>query len=360
VSGISDDGSFDAATGKVKFGPFTSTRTHTLSYSVMPPGAAQGRVEFHGVASVDGRSVGVAGEEALESGAARHPADRSPADDRLTITEVTAYAAAWKSGATWPEGPVPIPLTYVTRAGALWKGGESYTFDPTRGPAPLWWVNVNASPNPGAGASAAAFSRVQLEPALAGAAVDSATRHLQASCAPGESVNVRLALVPASGTTTVAVEEELPEGWDVLAVSDEGVFDAAQRRLRWGVFFSGEPRELSYTLAAPSGVASHAAWIGTATFDGRRVAIQGIDTAVAADARTAVSIDHAERHGARGLRLQIRGAAGQICALEVSSDLTTWTERDRFYLAETPFAYTDDGDDDAGARFYRVRPIGGF
>lgn len=76
--------------------------------------------------------------------APRHPADVNPPDNRLTLQEVIAYAAAYKRGQPWPEGPNPIPLNYMIRAATLYKRGETYRHDPSAGPAPLWWVNTPA------------------------------------------------------------------------------------------------------------------------------------------------------------------------------------------------------------------------
>ncbi len=66
-----------------------------------------------------------------------------PADaDRswsLSIDEVTAYAAAWRSGARWTAEPASISIDYVTRAAYLWRAGEAYHHAATE-PPPLWWV----------------------------------------------------------------------------------------------------------------------------------------------------------------------------------------------------------------------------
>jgi hypothetical protein len=74
--------------------------------------------------------------------APRHPADVNPPDNRLTLQEVIAYAAAYKRGQAWPEGPNPIPLDYMIRAATLYKRGESYRQDPSAGGPPLWWINA--------------------------------------------------------------------------------------------------------------------------------------------------------------------------------------------------------------------------
>jgi hypothetical protein len=69
-----------------------------------------------------------------------HPSDANH-DFHLTISEMTAYGAAWKKGQGWTEGPAPIPIGYVTRAGYLWRSGEVYHYDPTADPAV--WVTGN-------------------------------------------------------------------------------------------------------------------------------------------------------------------------------------------------------------------------
>lgn len=74
--------------------------------------------------------------------APRHPADLNPPDHRITLEELVAYAAAWKRGQPWPEGPNPISLDYMIRAATLYKRGETYRHDPTAGEAPLGWVNA--------------------------------------------------------------------------------------------------------------------------------------------------------------------------------------------------------------------------
>lgn len=84
--------------------------------------------------------------------APRHPADDNPPDNRITLQELIAYAAAYKRGAAWPVGPNPIPLDYVIRAATLYKRGETYRYDPDAGEAPLWWVNPTPPRLSGAGA----------------------------------------------------------------------------------------------------------------------------------------------------------------------------------------------------------------
>ena len=62
------------------------------------------------------------------STAATHPADMDT-NFVLTAAEFNAYAAAWKNGQTWTNGPNPIPANYVTRAGYLMTNGGTYHND---------------------------------------------------------------------------------------------------------------------------------------------------------------------------------------------------------------------------------------
>jgi hypothetical protein len=61
---------------------------------------------------------------------ATHPADTN-ATFVITTAEYNAYAAAWKAGQPWTNGPNPgpnpIPANWVTRAGYLMTNGGTYT-----------------------------------------------------------------------------------------------------------------------------------------------------------------------------------------------------------------------------------------
>jgi len=63
---------------------------------------------------------------------ATHPADTNGVFT-ITTSEYTNYAAAWKAGLTWTNGPNPGPnpisANYVTRAGYLMTNGGAYHND---------------------------------------------------------------------------------------------------------------------------------------------------------------------------------------------------------------------------------------
>jgi len=75
------------------------------------------------------------------SGFVYHPADANK-DGKIVLAEMVAYATAWKKGTVWPDGPNPIPLSYMVRAAYLWKGGESYDYDQNQQPPACWTRKV--------------------------------------------------------------------------------------------------------------------------------------------------------------------------------------------------------------------------
>ena len=62
VAGITGGGFYDAASQKVKWGPFFDDRTRAFSYSALPPIAATGPAFFAGTASFDGTNVTFVGQ----------------------------------------------------------------------------------------------------------------------------------------------------------------------------------------------------------------------------------------------------------------------------------------------------------
>ena len=257
VGAVNEGGVFDAATGKVKWGPFMDHTARTLTYEVTPPaGTLRNQCFGPGVVSVDGVSTEICGA-ACVTPCFDHPADAN-GDRRMVIDEVTAYASCWKQGCTWPVSPNPIPIGYMTRAGALWKHGETYCCDASQSP-PMLWVNCPLEP-PG-------NSSQQL---LAANGAPSAVRSVRPD---GDSFVVAIEVQPGAAAA-YAIEESMPAGWSVSAVDENGLFDPAARQVRWGPFFDGNARQLSYR-AVPGTSSSSSAITGVLSIDGMDQAVTG-------------------------------------------------------------------------------------
>jgi streptogramin lyase len=202
-----------------------------------------------------------------------HPADISPVNNSVSMSEATTYAAAWKKGRLWSVAPIIIPINYVTRAGALWAGGEVYAFDPKVSAAPLWWVNSTG------GSGKQGLQRVA---GVAPAGVGNATRALPAMYVPNLPFTVTIEVAETAAATAFAVEEAPPAGWTVSAISQEGEFDPVNRRVKWGPFYDRSPRTLTYLVTPPESAQGSAVFVGVASWN-------GVDTAVGGDRDTAAS-----------------------------------------------------------------------
>lgn len=337
VGEVSDEGAFDPVTGKVKFGPFTDGQARKLAYTVTAPNGAAGPQSFSGLSSIGGRAYPVAGDTLINPSPALHPADNSPADNAITLTELTGYAGAWKEGSAWPVGPNPIPLSFVTRAGTLWKQGEAYKIDPAQGAPPLCWVSP---------------ARRGLAPQAVGpegTAVRSVVQDPNTGAA-----RVEIQVAPGSNAAAYAVEEFAPVGWTVSGVSEGGVGDRKTGSIRWGLFLDNQPRSLTYQLLPPAGTFAVAGLKGLVSFDGSQQTIEGVGAA-GAEARAEVRFRQIERHLGRGVLLRLGGSPDEYCVLEVSNDLKTWTELKPIFLPGGEIGYMDEGGDTQAQRFYRTR-----
>ncbi len=341
VNNISHGGVFDAANGKVKFGPFYDHEARLLSYDIAIPVGAHGVLTFTGNASCDGVSSPIGGDQQLVLGDF-HPAelrDAAPADWRLTMDEVTAYASAWRRGLNWSIPPYVIPIDYVTRAAYLWQGGECYGIDPAVTNAPLWWVNC--APGQGVGAAPVA--------GLSGTV--SVARQAAGGFVPGEPLGVTVSVSPPGEVRAYAVEDVVPPGWTAAAISNSGEFDAVNGKVKWGPFFDNTARALSYQLLPPPDATGPVSFVGNASFDGSSIRIAGAQQ-TQATGRLVL-----ERNPATGgLTLRVQGAP-QNYLIWVSTDLRQWIPLPPIVTPDRPLELYPSGLSSAPQRFYRAEPM---
>lgn len=299
----------------------------------------------------------------------KHPADTNPTNNVISIGEVTAYALAWKTGKPWHVAPTNIPVEFVARAGFLWKNGEKYALDTNNlaAGAPLWWTNTVTPAVAGAGLTTPSGNgRALAKNALASNTLPDAPfegsviRSLSAlpeqvgSAATG-ALHVMLDVQTPKSTSVYVVEEVLPEGWAPSQISDEGVFDPASRRIRWGMFFDGDRRSLSYQVVP--GVPSAAeSIVGLASFDGRNLGIAGPDRwsigPTLAQPSSPVSIHNG------GLSVKLLGESGKSYEVQVSTNLLEWTRLGVVTAGQDgQLEFSESAQLPMGQRFYRARRI---
>lgn len=336
VTNISNDGFYDPATGKVKFGPFTDATNRTLSYEITPPANATGRREFAGEGSIDGVSYPIGGDQAIEQGATVHPAD-SDKNFAIVVDELTAYAAAWKGGATnWPAGPTPIPLTYVTRAGFIWKHGEAYKFDGSKA-APLCWVPTQPA----------------TAPLAADGAVAASERSGEGLVHPGASMDIQIKITPPTATTAYAVEEHIPTGWAVTNISNDGKLEAGV--IRWGIFLDNTARTLTYTVTPPTNGIAIGRLEGKVSFDGETREITGRERLISIDEPNRPHLGHCERDTDGKVHVRLEGSAGQVGVVQRSTNLLDWEDVTTIYLPDGALDFTDETSAGGEMLYYRLQ-----
>ena len=345
VGAINAGGFFDPVRRTVNFGPFLDREPRELEYEITPPTGETGLRQFLGSVTTETAETPIGGDTTLEA-VPLHPADLPATDAWLTLAEVTAYGAAWKSGASWPFAPASIPLEYVTRASALWRGGEAYTWETGATNPPSGWINLTNPPSPavvppsippGAATSLGRISATQ-------------PRFYQ----PGEPLSILLVATPAAEVRVYAVEDQPPTGWTVGSVSHGGTVDPLRGKVKWGPFFDPLPRELSYQLVAPGEAMDVTGLTGGAAFDGEVAEATGPRAIYPAGTDLRPSLSNLRWDGGTGSAMTLRGLTNEIYVIEASVNLIDWEPLTTLTNTLGTLEYQDATAVEIPARAYRV------
>ena len=134
----------------------------------------------------------------------------------------------------------------MTRAAYIWRSGECYCWDdgqqkwmPTSCPAPDSECCPAGTPGSSGGSAAVEVSTSVIEvPSTLSAVRDKAVR----------AWNVPVTIEAPSGTAAMALEVQVPAGWMVTTISDDGAWDAAHRKIKWGPFFDDLSRTMTFQV----------------------------------------------------------------------------------------------------------------
>jgi hypothetical protein len=72
-----------------------------------------------------------------------------------------------------------------------------------------------------------------------------------------------------------AVENTVPSGWLVSDISDFGVSDTINNKVKYGPFFDNQARTLTYRITPPGTASGTYLFEGIASFDGMNKTIAG-------------------------------------------------------------------------------------
>lgn len=92
---------------------------------------------------------------------------------------------------------------------------------------------------------------------------------------PGMPKRVRIQLTLPDSTTSVGIEDMPPIGWEVTHISHGGVFDASNRKVKWGPLFAPFPTVLEYEVIPIINSNLLACFEGTISVDGLNRSICG-------------------------------------------------------------------------------------
>lgn len=259
-----------------------------------------------------------------------HPADRNQ-DWQLSMTEVTAYGAAWRRNEVWPIEPNPIPISYVTRAGALWKTGEDYEVDPSIDSPPLWWVS-----------SVGGLQRNRL--LEAGEAKIRVRRQRSAG-------QMSITIEPDPGVFAYAFEEVFSQPVNLVSGVHEGGLVGDGRRLRWGPFSDGQSRVLTYRLESEADGIEKPSHFGIVSYNGNVVRVPSEPNG----GSPLVSKPSIEFDAERGV-LRLTRVYSRYVEIQSANQLSeeAWTTLETFVAGEDVVEWNDSEYGSTPIRFYRV------
>jgi len=277
IANISNGGSYDAVAHKVKWGPLFSPFPVELSYDITPPADAVDEVCFSGVTSANGdQTEPTCGDTCIKA----QPCPFLPADDtqpvcagcadctcgtcqdgRVELCEMIGYACAWKTGCSDDIGA-------MTRAAFLWKVGEFHCWDADQAN----WIVLPAPPaTPGCCETALGLTAAASHAGPKGPDRDnSAVVHALGirSIGNAQILNVPVTIHTNDRTVAVGLEIEVPDGWKVIKITDGGVWDDINRKVKWGPFFEDLSRMVRFSVRSITPKPTLEGFAGTVSFDG--------------------------------------------------------------------------------------------
>ncbi len=286
---ISDSGTFDSATGKIKWGPFLDGNNRTLSYQITPPASLEGAVGFAGSVSFDGFIETILGDQII-AGPVSQVTRSMPATvlsgGSFVLTEqaepgpsVEVYAIEEQLPTNWVASNIDNGGLFDSNAGVI-RWGPFFDASPRTlhcaitVPAGVSGVGVFGGTASFDGRSTAIIGAQSIM--VQGAAdANSASRVVPDSARAGGQFGWTNIVTVAANVGVWALEEQLPGGWTASSVSDGGIYDTLTGKVKWGPYFDALSRNVHCLITLPTSATGTVALIGQASFDGVSVAIGG-------------------------------------------------------------------------------------
>jgi hypothetical protein len=281
VSNISHAGIFDVGNGKVKWGPFLDSIPRTLSYIVQPPPTTRADGLFQATARFDAESVTSSVSQPLRKSLLIRNAPASYMPQNPIEISLTADAAVHVQllaiEEELPLGWVPIQIS----AGGVWdSANRKIKWGPfTQAPLATRTFNYRLLPAPGETRSLSLHAQARFDNTTIGSDLtiarfltrpeNAVIRSLPANYTPNQPLTITIQANPKDTVVVYSLEENIPAGWVISNITGNGVFDAQNRRIKWGPYFDSPstPRILAYQATPPANAFSSFAFSGLGQFD---------------------------------------------------------------------------------------------
>lgn len=102
-----------------------------------------------------------------------------------------------------------------------------------------------------------------------------AQRELPDFYQPGQNMVVSISVKPSTSAIVYAIEDQPPVGWTVEQMSQGGVWDPINHKVKFGPFFDNTPRALTYETKPPLNATSSMEFIGMAVENDHQITIGG-------------------------------------------------------------------------------------
>ncbi|MEE4356361.1 MAG: chitobiase/beta-hexosaminidase C-terminal domain-containing protein [Desulfococcaceae bacterium] len=251
-SDISDSGIWNPENRTIRWGVFTDANSRTLHYTLS---GSDGTYTLSATASFNGKS-------------------EIPTGDMQVITDCPMQKVA--DPVFDPPSGANIPL--LLSIACATSGSEiHYTTDSTIPDAGDTLYTVPFQISSPATVKAIAIKTGMLSSNVTTAAYGESTGlpaefsrsvSKDGTCSP----QISLTMNPIGTVTAWAAEEILPQGLIPENITENGVWNAEKRSIRWGVFPDGSSRTLSYDVSGAEGEYDIS---GTASADGQAISIDG-------------------------------------------------------------------------------------
>ncbi len=283
---INQGGTLDAATRKVKWGPFSDRVARELICEFKPPSGFTNSVTLIGVAWFDGRPVLIGGQRqtrpVVGTVVSQLPTQYEAGQQitvRLTVTPTPltkVFAVEDRPPSGWSisqisDGGENDPRVGRIKWGPFFTNGVTILTYQVTAPDAIRDAIVTFS---GIG-SFDELSTTVLGQREMTAVVSKVTRLVTPEFLTGAPFTITNLAAPDRTVTVYAVEDEVPAGVAVSGISHEGSYDGVTRRIKWGPFLDQEPRALQYTVTPPSTFTGAMSFRGTGAFNGLQVSIAG-------------------------------------------------------------------------------------